>query len=467
MGYLVPVGCFEALPGDTIQQSSSLLIRVSPLLSPVMHPVDVRVHHFFVPNRLIWDDWEKFITGGPDGLDASEHPHVLANDAGLGTLQDYLGILPQSGRTVSALPFRAYALIWNEYFRDQDLQTPLSFSSASGSDTVTSRALQRVAWEKDYFTSARPFAQKGAGVSIPIGLSAPLTITGTPTFNPSIGGFSGPLVVGAGNNVQMGGATEGSVLNWDDPGLIADLAATSSISVRDLRESLAIQRYQEARARYGSRYTEYLAYLGVRSADSRLQRPEYLGGGKQRIQFSEVLQTGPDSSGEGVANLLGHGVGAVRSNRYRRFFQEHGIVLSLMSVRPKTVYNESLNRMWLRNKKEDYFQRELQFIGQQEVYNSEVYAKHSNPGGIFGYQDRYDEYRRQESQVSGEFRGVLNYWHYARSFSADPVLNASFVESVPTKRTQADESSHSLWVMCNHSVQARRIVAGEARASTF
>lgn len=238
------------------------------------------------------------------------------------------------------------------------------------------------------------------------------------------------------------------------------------MSINDLREALAIQRFEEARARYGSRYVEYLRYLGVRSSDARLNRPEYLGGGKQTIQFSEVLQTAEGTSP--VGTLRGHGISAMRSRRFRRFFEEHGYVIGLMSVKPRTMYMQGLARTWNRRVKEDFFQRELQHIGQQEVLNKEVYAAHATPDGVFGYQDRYDEYRRMESSVAGEFKAnTLNFWHFAREFSSDPALNATFVKSVPTERTFASAATDVLYVMAMHSLQARRQVSRSGTSFTF
>lgn len=467
MGELVPCGIQEVLPGDTFQQASSVLLRVSPLLAPVMHPVHVRLHHWYVPHRLGWEDWEDFITGGPDGNNASTPPTISMGGSGaaVGSLADYLGVpTGVPNLSVSALPFRAYSLIWNEWYRDQDLQTPLVVDESDGVDTTTNTTLQNVAWEKDYFTSSRPWEQKGPAITLPLGSTAP--VVGLPATSPTLSGqgaSNAPIQYNPAVGLTLSGASTTGAMTWGNTtGLQTDLTSATAATINDLREAFAMQRYEENRARYGSRYTEYLAYLGVRSSDARLQRPEYLGGGKQTIQFSEVLQTGVTTSGddsEGVGNLKGHGIGAMRSNRYRRFFEEHGYVISLLSVKPKTMYAQGLPRHWSRMIKEDYWQQELQHIGQQEVLNKEVYAAHSSPNGTFGFQDRYDEYRRSESGVSGEFRSTLDYWHYARLFSSDPALNASFVKSVPTKRVNAVNSADVLWCMVKHSVQARRLVA--------
>lgn len=465
-GALIPISLVETLPGDTIQQATSALVRVAPLVSPVMHPVHARIHHWFVPYRLLWDNWEDFITGGPDGMDASAFPRVQLANPAIGSLADYMGV-PTGTYTpsISAMPFRAYALIFNEFYRDQDLVAPLPLQLTDGLDGVTNQTLQNVAWEKDYFTSARPWEQKGPAVTVPVGGMAPVV--------PVAPGISEPLFTVNGVNRRLGmQSTDPGLFNgaavpgafqaaaWSAgagaSGLQADLSGATGVTINQLRESFAIQRYEEARARYGSRYSEYLRYLSVRSSDARLQRPEYLGGGKQTIQFSEVLQTAEGANP--VGTMRGHGIGAMRSNRYRRFFEEHGMIISLMSVKPRTVYMQKLDRHWLHNIKEDFWQKELEHIGQQEIANYEIYAPTPTPG-TFGYQDRYDQYRRKESGVSGEFRTTLNYWHMARDFSSQPILNASFVQANPTNRIYAATTAHQLYVMAMNSIQARRQLA--------
>lgn len=482
MGYLVPIGLTEVLPGDTFQHSTSVFIRVAPMVTPVMHPVHVILHHWFIPTRLLWENWEDFITGGPDGMDASEYPYVVpAGSSGfpIGSLADYLGVPTGiDGLKVSALPFRAYTLLYNECYRDQDLEPALVLSLADGEDSTTSTELMKTLWARDYFTTARPWPQKGPQVTVPVdstpgefSATTQIKSNGTPLF--WAGGSTsdyGP-VYAVGNSyspLSMGpdGATH---LSWYEPALSATTTISSaggelgSIDINQLREAFALQRFEEHRALYGSRYVEYLRYLGVRSSDARLQRPEYLGGSKQTIQFSEVLQTGTDSADTPVGTMRGHGIGAMRTNKYRRFFEEHGFVISVMTVRPVPVYMQGLPRLWSRRVKEDYFQKELQHIGQQEVMTKELYAGSSSgpvaDDKVFGYQNRYDEYRSHESYVSGEFRSVLNSWHMARDFSNEPVLNADFISATPTNRIFAAQQNDTLYCMANHSLQARRIIS--------
>lgn len=449
MGELVPVGCMEVLPGDTFQHNASTLLRVSPLVAPVMHPVNVRIHHFFVPNRLIWANWEDFITGGPDGNNADTVPQITITANA--SILDYMGVPLVVGRQVNALPVYAYNLIYNQYFRDQDLVTEVA---------PTNVQVRKIAWEKDYLTEARPWEQKGDSVSIPLtGGQAPVTGIG-PTAQTvastniyETGGTAARTVdaIGAANL-----HAEQDASNTGFPGIYANLDQIDALDVPDMRLGLALQRYKEARAMYGSRYVEYLRYLGVNNGDARLDRAEYLGGGRQNISFSEVLQTAEGV--DPVGDMKGHGIAALRSNRYRKYFGEHGYVISLMSVRPKAMYVDSLHRKWSRTDKEDFYQRELELVGQQEVLNKEVRLAHATPDGIFGYADRYREYREEPSTVSAEFRSLLNYWHMGRIFASDPALNQSFVECDPTARIHADQTNDKLWCMVNHSCVARRMV---------
>lgn len=489
MGYLVPVGLTELLPGDSIQLSHSMLMRLAPMVAPVMHPVHVTIQTFFTPLRIIFDGFESAITGGPDGTDATVFPTVSIKPE-QSSLADYLGLpLAPNALTVSALPFRAYDLIYNEYFRDQDLTPELPISKAAGVDTTTSTTLQRVSWSKDYFTTARPWPQKGPDVSIPVeGQQGAFNIssTGTPVIDITLLDSGGPstvtkqvpLMSRPTTPVSSGhyGALEfyveadnppwtnvvalGGGVNISNPNLKIDGNINlGTIPISLLREAFAIQRFQEQRGLFGSRYEDYLRTLGVRPQDSRLQMPEYLGGSTRTIQFSEVLQTGGDTIGQ----LYGHGIAALGSRRIRYFAPEHGYLMSLMFVRPIPVYAQGIDKLWSRKTKEDFWQPQFEHIGQQKVLTKELYATGSSDtdDATWGWQNRYDEYRRGVNHVSGEFRDTQDYWHMARMFGSSPVLNSDFVQCHPTDRIfqGSEANADQLLCMVQNRLIARRLVS--------
>ena len=460
LGNLVPVGLTEVLPGDTVQHSTSVLLRMSPLVAPVMHPVQVRIHHFFVPHRLNYTGWQDFITGGQTGTgSAVPFPtNAAAVTPAVGSLYDHLGIPTGNLLPIGAfslLPIRAYNMIYNEFYRDEDM-----LSVVSPDATV----LQRCAWEKDYFTTCRPFTQRGSAVTLPLGTVAPVTSTGvSPTFRRTGTADASKTLqgtnIGVGASFSAASGSAGDMQFLNPTGLQTDLSAATAATVNQLRLALALQRYQEARTQYGARYTEYLRYLGVQSSDQRLDRPEYLGGGRQTVSFSEVLRTGSDTASSPVGDLKGHGIAALRSNRYRYFCEEHGYIMTLMSLRPKSMYIQGIPRTYLRRTKEDFWQQELEQIGQQTVTNAEVFMNGTaTDAQVFGYQDRYAEYRHSESQVSGDFRSTLNFWHMARSFASLPTLNGNFTDCDPGKRSFAVQTNDVCWVMVNHDMKARRLV---------
>lgn len=472
-GELIPCSLVEVLPGDIFRHGTSALIRLSPMLAPIFSQMNVSVFQFYVPTRTVWDDFEDFITGGEDGTDASVHPTItFASGVTVGSLSDYLGVPPGVNNIeVSAIPYRVYAGIYNEWFRDQDLQTKLVLSKASGPDTTTSTILKNINWEKDYFTSARPFEQKGPQVTIPIGTNAPVRTSGSQIITGANPAITFRDVAGAlpatGNAIAFDGTgaarisstAAGAGSNTVYPSnLVADLSAVTGIPVTELRLALSLQRFEELSARYGSRYVEYLmSRFGVRSSDARLQRPEMLSRSREVVQISEVLQTAEGTNP--VGELRGHGISAMRGNRYLRFFEEHGYVMTLLAIQPRTMYVQGLARTWNRRDKYDYFQQETAHIGQQEILNKELYAAHASPDGTFGFQDRYDEYRRQESRIAGEFRtSTLDFWHQARIFGSSPALNSDFVTSNPTERNFAVPSEDVIYVTANHSIQARRAI---------
>jgi hypothetical protein len=467
MGYLIPLTWYETLPNDKMWANCRLYMRISPLATPVMHDVSVRVHNFFVPNRLIWEDWEDFITGGPDGDDTSVAPTITFASVAEGSLADYLDCpVSTTSRAVSALPFRALAFIWNTFYRDQHIMDELVFSTASGADTTTNTSLQRICWEKDPFTTARPEPQLGDSVTIPLG-SGYGDVQGdgsAPTFTNDGGTTTSAMYPGGGsspyNEVKLQTGMPGYVndLNWDDPHLQVDMSSLSGMDLIDLREAIGTQRFRENMMRYGATYKDYCQRFGARFPDGRLDEPEYLGGGRSTINFTEVLSTDGANTGE----MAGHGQAFLRQGRWSKYFPEHGIVMSLLSVRPKTIYSQGLPKKLQRTTKEEYFQRELEFIGEQEIANSEIYADHASPTGIFGYRPRYDSWRAFPSKVSGEFNTTLHDWHMAREFSSDPSLNTSFIQATPTNRIYQSTATDQLLVYSTHSIKSRRMLSRHA-----
>lgn len=448
MGTLMPCCAMEVLPGDSFIHSSSAMARIAPLANPVMHRVEMRIHHFYVPNRLVWSGWEGFITGREETTVPTIDMSGLGSDELI--LPDHMGVDPGYTGDVQALPFRCYNMIWNEYYRDQDLNT------ARAEDDMT---LARICWEKDYFTVARPEPQQGTAEQIPMALDAELQVFRN---NPPTGDqvHSDVLAVDATGVMYAGSAVNGNnrlvARNYAGGG------STAGIDINDLRRSMAYQRIAEARAMYGERYIDYLRFLGVNPSDGRLDRPEYLGGGKQIINFSEVLATAEGANTD-VGDMFGHGIGAARSRRYRRMFEEHGWVLSLLSFRPKTVYQDGTPRRFTRSTAMDYWQKELEILPWQEVKTAEI-----SPSGttedVFGYVPRYEEYRMENSRVSGSFRrGTEEDWHLARTFGSTPTLNGSFVECTPSDRVYQDTNMPEVIVNVRNSILAKRLVRGTAQ----
>lgn len=485
LGYLYPVNLFEVLPGDSIQFSTSVFLRLAPMVVPVMHPVYLHLSSFFVPSRILWSGFEDFITGGPDGTDTSLLPTITLNatNSPVGALADAFGIpvqMLQDGKsfTVNSLPFLAYYMIWNEYFRDQDLNEAVDLPQLTGTPSFV-MGLSRPSWAKDYFTTARPWPQKGPDVSVPVNLTAAgepsitanIVGNGSPKFKTSPGngfGFLGSENPMSGV-VSLTGTTDTNLLSWSDPALKVNIDYTSgnpelgSVNINDLREAFALQRFEEHRSMFGSRYEDLLRYLGVRPQDARLQLPEYLGGFSAPVQFSEVLQTSSDAERSGVGDMYGHGIGATKGRRIRRFIPEHGYIISLLTVRPIPVYSQGLERLWSKENRFDFWQKEYEHIGQQEIRNSEVYADGdtAQDKAAFGYQNRYDEYRRGVNIITGEFRTNQDYWTMARIFASRPTLNGDFVTCMPTDRIfQVNEkNSDQCYAMVKNNIIAKRLVS--------
>ena len=469
MGNLVPVLTLECVPGDKFQISCESLVRFAPMTAPVMHRMDVSIHYFFVPNRILWDNWESFITNADSGLVA---PNLAINQAYVGAFDpqlkflDYLGVPPiksgQSPATISALPAAAYQCIYNEYYRDQNLVSPVNYKLTDGSNTgnlVQLCTLRKRAWEHDYFTASLPFAQKGSAVDIPLGqITTPYAkVVGT-------GGYDIPNTSGGNYPIDPAPAPLANGLYAE--GTTADVEPTT---INDLRRAFKLQEWLEKNARGGTRYVEsILTHFGVKSSDARLQRPEYITGVKTPVVVSEVLNTtgsfaegdpaSPTSNPQGT--MAGHGV-AVTSGKYGNYYcEEHGYIIGIMSVMPKTAYQQGIPRTFLKNDTLDYFWPTFANIGEQEVQNQELYAYTSSNEATFGYVPRYAEYKYMPSRVAGEFRTTLDYWHLGRIFNSAPALNQTFIECAPanTKRIFAvtDAGTDSLYCHVLNKIKAIR-----------
>lgn len=485
MGQLYPVNLTEVLPGDTVQLSTSVFMRFAPMVAPVMHPTHMFVHHFFVPSRILWPEFEEFITGGPDGNNTDTVPQAVLNttNSPVGSLADAFGIpvqmLKDSNKfSVNLLPFLAYYDIWNNYYRDQDLQPEIDWESFGKEWTSAEPiSLLHPCWSKDYFTTSRPWPQKGPQVTIPVNLttsggspliSATTTLSGNPSFTGLYSGSSGSPVFTSDNKMFYQENLSGNIgLSKGDLSATTDVTwnggpdTKGNINVSDVREAFALQRFEEHRALYGSRYEDYLRFLGVRPQDARLQMPEYLGGFASPVQFSEVLQTSADENG-GVGDLYGHGIAAARGRRIRRFIPEHGYIMSLMCVRPISVYAQGIERLWSRETRVDFWQKELEHVGQQQILNKEVYADGAaEDANTFGFQNRYDEYRRGVNVITGEFRTNQDFWTLSRIFANRPALNSDFVECNPTDRIfqVGEQNSDQVYAMVKNSIIARRLVS--------
>lgn len=464
MGNLTPVLVTECVPGDSFQIGCDSLIRFAPMVAPVMHRMDVSVHYFFVPNRLTWDNWEKYIV---DANTPNPLPYINYTDdftADQKKFLDYMGVPPNTGtgvtQALNALPIAAYQAIYNEYYRDENLVTEVDYTLADGNNTgdVTDLVKMRQrAWEHDYFTASLPFAQKGTAVDIPIGSIDSDVAVQWNNLETSYTYVLGNDASGPYEDVMIGAsAGEGSAAKLIAKTSDIDIAPTT---INDLRRAFRLQEWLEKNARGGTRYIEnILMHFGVRSSDKRLQRPEYITGLKTPVIISEVLNTSATAE-EAQGTMAGHGV-AVSTGKYGNYFcEEHGYIIGIMSVMPQPAYQQGIPKTYLKSDPLDFFWPSFAHIGEQPVTNNELYAYTATAEDTFGYVPRYAEYKYQASRVAGDFRTVLDYWHLGRIFATQPALNDTFIECTPDQCERifaVQDGEDNLYCQIMHKIKAVR-----------
>ena len=455
-GYLVPVFIDEALPGDTFNLRMTSFARLATPLHPFMDNLFMDTHFFAVPYRLVWENWQKF--NGEQSYPGESTDFLIPTMTSTavtgylnGSLHDYFGLPTEvPGLVHSPLWHRAYNLIYNEWFRDENLQASVVVDTDDGPDSLTDYVLLRRGKRHDYFTSCLPWPQKGEAVELPLGTTAPITATGSMVL--SDGTNSGTLTKGTisgSRNLYVNNASipDASGIRYVS-GLQADLSTATAATINQIREAFQIQKLYERDARGGTRYTEVIrAHFGVISPDARLQRPEYLGGGSSPVVISPVPQTSAtDAGATPQGNLAALGVCSIHGHGFTKSFTEHCLIIGLVSTRADLNYQQGLDRMFSRSTRWDFYWPALSHIGEQEVLNKEIYAQGSaNPtadAAVFGYQERYAEYRYKPSKITGQFRSnyatPLDSWHLAQDFASLPALNSTFiVENPPVDRVIA------------------------------
>lgn len=511
-GYLIPFFVDEVLPGDTFKLRVNAFVRMNTLIAPFMDNVFMDTFFFFVPTRLVWDNWQKFCGEKKNPGDSTDFliPSLSGtNTFANGSIFDYMGLptgvsLDPANTPINALPFRAYNLIYNEWFRDENLIDSVAVPTGDGPDATDNYNLLKRAKRHDYFTSALPWPQKGPSVDVGLTGNAPVLGNGSmnvdninynflntpdggismgiepfssgvpsascngdlslfdksryprqPRFNPNQGSNLVGVVYYDDSSAETGNLTkyaayptsfsmtgEGQLkvsLNSNN-GLYADLSGVSAISINDLRQAFQIQKFYEKWARGGSRYTETLRVMfNVISPDARLQRPEYLGGTHSRVNVVPTAQTSSTDSVSPQSNLSAFGVLGDSAHGFNKSFVEHGYVIGLCCLRADITYQQGLNRMWSRRQLFDFYWPTLAHLGEQVIYNREIYTQGtSDDNGVFGYQERYAEYRYKPSMITGKLRSTdpqsLDVWHLAQKFDSLPKLNRDFIEENPPIR---------------------------------
>ena len=459
-GYLIPIYVDEALPGDTFKMRMSAFCRLATPLHPIMDNMFINTHFFAVPYRLVWDNWQKFNGEQRNPGDSTDFliPTMTSPAGGYAanSIYDYMGlpvsgqVLPGNTITHDSLLLRAYNLIWNEWFRDQNLQDSVVVDVDDGPDDPADYVLLRRGKRHDYFTSCLPWPQKGPAVDLPLGTTAPVIGLGklNQTFN--AGAQNVYVTGGTGaeawpiNTSQLidGSAANTSLYVQQDPdnpgfpGIYADLTAATAATINQLRQAFQVQRLYERDARGGTRYTEIiLAHFGVQSDDARLQRPEYLGGGQSYFNIHPVVQnseTGTTPQG----NLAAFGTASMHNHGFTKSFTEHCLLIGLVSLRADLTYQQGMRRMWNRQTRFDFYWPAFSHIGEQAVLSKEIYADGSvDDDDVFGYQERSAEYRYFPSLITGEYRSSfaqsLDVWHLSQDFGSRPVLNSTFIQEDP------------------------------------